>query len=235
MGCEHDGIRRTLALKEKNPDLKVLFSVGGWTAGGWIFSDMAQTRERRQMFIQSAVHFMNYFGLDGIDLDWEFPAYDMLPEVPTDPLDREHFSLLMKEMGDAFKKHNPPYLLTFAAAADPYKANNAYYLDEVHPHVDWFNVMAYDYHGAWDNFTGIDQPSTASGRRALSATLCTSSTCTTRSSTTSTTESHRRSLFLEFTQKAKLGSSNRTPRLKTVLDLTAQPGSTVQQRVLRPT
>ena len=83
--CQHDGIRRTLALKEQNPNLKVLFSVGGWTAGGWIFSDMAQTRERRTMFIQSAVHFMQYFGLDGIDLDWEFPAYDMLPEVPTDP------------------------------------------------------------------------------------------------------------------------------------------------------
>merc|ERR1712233_236155 len=156
--CHHDGLRRTIALKAKNPNLKVLFSVGGWTAGGWIFSDMAQTRERRQMFIQSAVHFMNYFGLDGIDLDWEFPAYDMLPEVPTDPEDKQHFSALMKEMGEAFKKHNPPYLLTFAAAADPYKANNAYELDQVHPHVDWFNVMAYDYHGAWDNFTGIDQP-----------------------------------------------------------------------------
>jgi len=156
--CHYNGIRRTLALKEKNPDLKVLFSVGGWTAGGWIFSDMAQNRTRRTMFIQSAVHFMNYFGLDGIDLDWEFPAYDMLPEVPTDPEDKQHFTALMKEMGEAFKKHEPPYLLTFAAAADPYKANNAYYLDEVHPHVDWFNVMAYDYHGAWDNFTGIDQP-----------------------------------------------------------------------------
>merc|ERR1711950_8828 len=57
-------------------------------------------------------------------------------------------------MGEAFRKHNPPYLLTFAAAADPYKADNAYELDQVHPHVDWFNVMAYDYHGAWENFTG---------------------------------------------------------------------------------
>ena len=41
--CHYDGIRRTLALKEKNADLKVLFSVGGWTAGGWIFSQMAET------------------------------------------------------------------------------------------------------------------------------------------------------------------------------------------------
>ena len=35
------------------------------------------------------------------DLDWEFPAYDMLTEEPTDPLDREHFSLLMNEIDEA--------------------------------------------------------------------------------------------------------------------------------------
>jgi chitinase len=156
--CNYDGIRRTLALKAINPNLKVMFSVGGWTAGGWIFSEMAQTRERRAMFIQSAIHFMDYFGMDGIDLDWEFPAFDMLPEVPTDPEDKQHFTSLMKEMRTAFDKHDPPYLITFAAAADPFKAGNAYELDLVHPHVDWFNVMSYDYHGAWDNFTGIDQP-----------------------------------------------------------------------------
>ena len=38
--CNYDGIRRTVALKEKNPNLKVFFSVGGWTAGGWIFSQV---------------------------------------------------------------------------------------------------------------------------------------------------------------------------------------------------
>ena len=54
--------------------------------GGWIFSEMAQTRERRQMFIQSAVHFINYFGLDGIDLDWEYLGYNT-GDQPTDPLD----------------------------------------------------------------------------------------------------------------------------------------------------
>ena len=42
---------------------------------------MAETAERRHMFIKSAVHFVKHFNLDGIDLDWEFPGYDMLPEV----------------------------------------------------------------------------------------------------------------------------------------------------------
>ena len=85
---------------------------------------------------------------------WEYPTYNMGGQ-PTEPLDREHFSLLMKEIDEAFKKRDPPLLLTFAAAADPSKANNAYNLDEVHPYVDWLNVMAYDYHGGQLSWTRL--------------------------------------------------------------------------------
>ena len=154
--CHYDGMRRTVALKEKNPNLKVMFSVGGWTAGGWIFSQMAETQERRQMFIKSAVHFMKYFGFDGLDLDWEFPGLDMLPEEPTNPDDKIHFTYLMREMRQAFDVDG--FLLTFAGSPDPYKAGNAYELDKIVDYIDWINVMTYDYSGPWDNFTGIDAP-----------------------------------------------------------------------------
>ena len=65
--------------------MKVLFSVGGWTAGGWVFSQMAETAERRRMFTASVLHFLTYFGLDGMDLDWEMPGYDMYGGQPTNP------------------------------------------------------------------------------------------------------------------------------------------------------
>merc|ERR1712142_716789 len=146
----------TVALKEKNPNLKVLVSVGGWTAGGWIFSQMAETHEGRAKFIKSVVHFIKYFGFDGMDLDWEYPALDMWPVVPTNPEDKQHFTSLMKEIRHAFDIEG--FLLTFAAAPDPAKANNAYELEEVHKYVDWMNIMFYDYSGPWDNFTGIDAP-----------------------------------------------------------------------------
>ena len=100
--CHYDGMRRTIALKEKNPNLKVLFSVGGWTAGGWIFSDMSATEENRLKFIKSTIHFLHYFGFDGLDVDWEYPGYDMLPEEPTNPDDKIHFTALMQELRAAF-------------------------------------------------------------------------------------------------------------------------------------
>eukprot|EP00090_Calanus_glacialis_P026959 TRINITY_DN4239_c0_g1_i1.p1 TRINITY_DN4239_c0_g1~~TRINITY_DN4239_c0_g1_i1.p1 ORF type:complete len:707 (-),score=115.83 TRINITY_DN4239_c0_g1_i1:41-1879(-) len=154
--CHYDGIRRTVALKEKRPDLKVLFSVGGWTAGGWIFSQMAESQVNRAKFIKSLIHFIKYFGLDGVDLDWEYPGYDMLPEVPSNPEDKQHFTLLVKDIRQAFDVDG--YLLTFAAAPDPYKASNAFELDKIVDSVDWLNLMTYDYSGPWDNFTGIEAP-----------------------------------------------------------------------------
>ena len=154
--CHYDGIRRTIKLKEKNPNLKVFFSVGGWTSGGWIFSQMVSTHENRQKFIKSIIHFLQYFGFDGLDLDWEYPGYDMLPEVPTNPDDKYRFTDLFTELHAAFQTDG--YLLTFAGAPDPFKANNAYELDKIVDLFDWVNIMTYDYSGPWDNFTGIDQP-----------------------------------------------------------------------------
>ena len=57
------------ALKERNPDLKVLVSVGGWSADG--FSDAAFTDASRHTFASSVVELLRENDLDGVDLDWE--------------------------------------------------------------------------------------------------------------------------------------------------------------------
>ena len=65
---------RVVALKAGNPSLQVYISVGGWAAGGAIFSSMVSTAIRRQAFIQSALSLMNTYAFDGVDIDWEYPA-----------------------------------------------------------------------------------------------------------------------------------------------------------------
>jgi chitinase len=59
-------------LRKQNPNLKVLLSVGGWGARG--FSGAAATQESRAVFIRSAQEIVEKYGLDGIDLDWEYPV-----------------------------------------------------------------------------------------------------------------------------------------------------------------
>jgi chitinase len=61
------------SLKRDNPNLTVLVSVGGWTWSG-NFSDMALTRKSRNIFIESAVKFVQRYNLDDLDLDWEYPG-----------------------------------------------------------------------------------------------------------------------------------------------------------------
>lgn len=76
----HDGVRidneerlrSIVALKRINPSLKVLLSVGGWGSGG--FSEMAADKGWRWCFASHCRFLVESFGLDGIDIDWEYPS-----------------------------------------------------------------------------------------------------------------------------------------------------------------
>lgn len=62
------------ALKLQKQGLKTFISIGGWDAGGAIWSTMCASRDSRQTFIDSAITFMRDHDFDGIDLDWEYPG-----------------------------------------------------------------------------------------------------------------------------------------------------------------
>ncbi|OMJ07190.1 Chitinase A1 [Smittium culicis] len=59
-------------IRKRNPDLKTIISVGGW-AWSKDFSIVARTSESRELFSQSVVDFVDAYGFDGVDIDWEFP------------------------------------------------------------------------------------------------------------------------------------------------------------------
>jgi chitinase len=53
-------------LKSSTSGLKVFISVGGWAAGGKIFSDMVGSAGNRATFIASALQFMATYSFDGM-------------------------------------------------------------------------------------------------------------------------------------------------------------------------
>ncbi|RWS12690.1 hypothetical protein B4U79_14591 [Dinothrombium tinctorium] len=65
---------RVIEIKNKNPKLKVLLAVGGWSFGTERFKTMASNKYNRRLFIFSAMDYLRAKNFDGLDLDWEFPA-----------------------------------------------------------------------------------------------------------------------------------------------------------------
>ncbi|MEM8966086.1 MAG: glycoside hydrolase family 18 protein [Bacteroidota bacterium] len=133
-------LKLLVAQKQNHPHLKVMLACGGWGAGG--FSDMAITAEGRTKFVQSTIRMIEEYQLDGIDMDWEYPALDWAG-IDAREEDTQTFTLLMKELRKEMDKLDRPMILTFASAGWEY-----YYekieLDEVMKYADYMNVMTYD-------------------------------------------------------------------------------------------
>ena len=152
-------LSRLHALKDINPDLKILVSVGGWSWSG-NFSDAALTSESRKQFAQSVVDMIREHNLDGIDIDWEYPGQIGAGNVYR-PEDKQNFMLLLRdvrrkleEMSDEEGREGVDrYQLTIATGANgAYQENTE--MDKAHKYLDFINIMAYDFHGSWTPTTG---------------------------------------------------------------------------------
>jgi len=104
------------------------------------FSDMSSSPSNRQTFITGLVKFMDTYGFDGVDLDWEYPAADDRGGVPADT---ENYVALAKEIRSAF---GSKYGLSMTLPTSYWYLQH-FDLANIQDSVDWFNFMAYDLHG----------------------------------------------------------------------------------------
>lgn len=160
-GCRRGNFHQLEIHKQNHPHLRTLISVGGWTWSSG-FSDAVLTAQSRQAFAASIVTFVDDWGFDGADIDWEYPVGGGLPTNVTRPQDKQNYTLFLQELRQQFDARSlvtgRQYLLTIAAPANPAIIAN------IEPAaiaaiVDWMNVMTYDFHGPWgDPVTGMNAP-----------------------------------------------------------------------------
>ncbi|MFF9321715.1 glycoside hydrolase family 18 protein [Streptomyces sp. NPDC014735] len=133
-------------LKKLHPDLKVIWSFGGWTWSGG-FGEAAKNPAAFAESCYNLVEDPRWADVfDGIDIDWEYPNACGLT---CDTSGREAYGNLLAALRSKFGADN---LVTAAIPAD---ASDGGKLDAVDyggasKHVDWYNPMTYDYFGAWD-------------------------------------------------------------------------------------
>jgi GH18 family chitinase len=123
--------------------VQVLISVGGW---GWHdqFEALAADPAARTLFVQGLATFVAQYGLDGADIDWEYPR----PGPSAD-----NFLLLIGDLRQAM----PDRLLTTAVVA--YGQTGAGVVSDTFDLFDFVNVMTYDGpdHGTMAQFqAGLD-------------------------------------------------------------------------------
>ena len=156
-------------LKAKYPQLHPMITLGGWTWSTY-FSSAAATPASRAKLVSSCIDQFIKGDLpvldgvnggqgaaagifDGIDIDWEYPGGGGADGNQASPQDGHNYTLLLQEFRkqlDALgKKTHKHYLLTADTSAGRPKIAQLELAKAAKP-VDWFNVMAYDFHGNWE-------------------------------------------------------------------------------------
>ncbi|EAS33737.3 chitinase 5 [Coccidioides immitis RS] len=138
------------SLKKKNPGLKTVIALGGWTFNDpgptqKVFSNMVSTKENRAKFIDNLFSFMRQYAFDGVDFDWEYPGADDRGGIPGDG---KNFVKFLKELNDVNKKQPMHYSVSFTAPSSYWYLRH-FDLKAV-DYVDFVNMMTYDLHGVWD-------------------------------------------------------------------------------------
>lgn len=128
-------LKKIVGLKKQKPSLKVVLSVGGW--GADYFSGMAADETKRKTFCNNCLAAVNKYGLDGIDLDWEYPGRETSEHIEASSADKDNFTLLVKDLREVLGEGK---LITMASSADEVHVD----FPEVLKYMDWVNIMTYD-------------------------------------------------------------------------------------------
>ncbi|KAI4696466.1 uncharacterized protein J4E88_000643 [Alternaria novae-zelandiae] len=137
-------------LKQQNRNLKVILSVGGWSFRA-NFKPALATAEGRQKFCDSSIQLIADLGIDGLDIDWEYPEDETDGDNFVDTLMR------CRQTFDAYSAVNAAgyhFDLGISAPAGPERFV-VMPIAKMDPYVDNWNLMAFDYQGpGFSNYTG---------------------------------------------------------------------------------
>lgn len=138
-------------VEHKNYGSKVLIAIGGWNDSlNDKYYRLISNPAARQAFIADVIVFLQRWGFQGLDLDYEYPGCPQNGCVRPD--EKGFFVDFVRELKEAFAQHG--YLLSAAVSVNENTLNYGYDIPALNQHLSFINVMAYDLTGSWDGMTG---------------------------------------------------------------------------------
>ncbi|XP_026571412.1 chitinase-3-like protein 1 [Pseudonaja textilis] len=145
-------------LKTRNPNLKILLSVGGANLGSRPFQNINTSPATRSEFVASVISFLRSNNFDGLDISWHRPSQN----------DKRNLVKLVQDLNVAFRyeaQRNPKrqnLILSVAVPAGKEAIDNGFDIPNIARFADLLNVMTFDFHGYWPDhshtYTGHGSP-----------------------------------------------------------------------------
>jgi chitinase len=130
---------------------KKILSLGGWSFSAepptyHIFRDAVKPGNQ-DTFVANIVSFVTEHELDGIDIDWEYPAAPDIPGIPPGTAeDADNYLTFFTKLRAAMPSSKS---VSFCAPASFWYLRG-YHIDEMAALADYIVYMTYDLHGQWD-------------------------------------------------------------------------------------
>lgn len=147
-------IKHLVSLKTKNPNLKIMLSLGGW-GGCAPCSEVFSTANGREVFAKSVKEVNDYFKCDGLDLDWEYPTIEGHPGHLYQLADKDNFTDLIIRLRKVLGDKNE---LSFAAGGFQKFLDQSVDWKKIMPLLDRVNIMSYDLVNGYSKVTGHHTP-----------------------------------------------------------------------------
>jgi chitinase len=147
-------IQHLVEMKQRNPNLKIILSLGGW-GGCAPCSEVFSSKKGRKEFAQSVKHLSEYFKTDGIDIDWEYPAIAGYPNHKYMPADKQNFTALIQALRNELGNK---YEISFASGGQAEFLHKSVEWDKIAGLVDKVNLMSYDLVNGNSTVTGHHTP-----------------------------------------------------------------------------
>ena len=139
-----------VSLKQSNPKLKICLSFTHGVANsdnkqGGSFSALGKSEDNRKRFAEDCLAFLQKYGIDGIDLDWEYPGLSWSGAACDPATDCDSYIAIVKQLRETL---GDKYEISYAGyVKDKVKIDGGWrYIDikGMDPYVDYVNIMTYD-------------------------------------------------------------------------------------------